>query len=111
MLIEGIVGVQKEAVLAASRSIVTVEEIVDRLPASGSNVEILPSWAVGAIVEAPGGARPSYAHGYYTRDNAFYREWDVISRDRERFLAWIDEQVLQQGPEIFAVQAGRLSWA
>ena len=98
VLIDGIVGVQKEAVLAATRSIVTVEEIVDRFPASTSNAVILPSWSVGAIVEVPGGARPSYAHGYYTRDNAFYLAWDAIARDRATFTAWIDEHVMSAVP-------------
>ena len=93
VLIEGIIGVQKEAVFAARRSIVTVEEIVDRLPVPGANAVVLPSWTVGAIVEAPFGARPSYAHGYYTRDNAFYVAWDAISRDRATFQAWMDEHV------------------
>lgn len=93
VFIEGIVGVQKEAVLAAGQSIVTVEEIVDAFP-STSNSVILPSWSVGAIVVAPGGARPSYAHGYYTRDNAFYVAWDAISRDRATFAAWIDTHVM-----------------
>lgn len=93
VLIEGIVGVQKEAVLAAARSIVTVEEVVHDLRAPGPNALILPGWTVDAIVVAPGGARPSYAHGYYDRDNAFYTEWDAISRDRDRFTAWLDEHV------------------
>ena len=93
VFIQGIVGVQKEAVLAAAQSIVTVEEIVDAFP-SASNSVILPSWSVGAIVEAPGGARPSYAHGYYTRDNAFYVAWDAIARDRATFQTWLDEHVM-----------------
>ncbi len=93
VLIEGIVGVQKEAVLAASRSIVTVEEIVDELPYRGGNAVILPSWTISAIAEAPGGARPSYAHGYYKRDNAFYVSWDAISRDRDTFQAWMQRHV------------------
>jgi glutaconate CoA-transferase subunit A len=88
----GITGVQKEAVLAAGRSIVTVEEIVPTLePRPGAVV--LPAWVVTAVCEAPGGAHPSYAHGYYDRDNAFYLAWDAISRDRERFTAWIDRHV------------------
>jgi glutaconate CoA-transferase subunit A len=88
----GITGVQKEAVLSATRSIVTVEEIVPQLePRPGAVV--LPSWVVTAVCEAPGGAHPSYAHGYNGRDNAFYREWDAISRDRERFTAWIDRHI------------------
>jgi glutaconate CoA-transferase, subunit A len=95
VLITGIVGVQKEAVLAASRAIVTVEEVVDDLGTEGSNAMVLPSWTVHAIVVAPGGARPSYAHGYYHRDNAFYTEWDAIARDRDRFRRWIDEHVMR----------------
>src|SRR6266852_6356946 len=76
VMIEGIIGVQKEVVLAAKQAIVTVEEIADDLRAPGPNATILPSWTVSAIVAAPGGARPSYAHGYYGRDNAFYTAWD-----------------------------------
>ncbi len=94
VLISGIVGVQKEAVLAAQRAIVTVEEVVDELETAGTNAVVLPSWTVHAIVVAPGGARPSYAHGYYQRNNAFYTAWDEIARDRNRFLAWIDEEVM-----------------
>jgi glutaconate CoA-transferase subunit A len=89
----GITGVQKETVLASARSIVTVEEVVDRLePRPGAVV--IPSWVISAVAPAPGGAHPSYAHGYYERDNEFYVRWDEISRDRERFAAWIDEHVL-----------------
>jgi glutaconate CoA-transferase subunit A len=89
----GIVGVQKEIALASSRSLVTVEEIVDELdPRPGAVV--LPSWAVTAVAEAPRGAHPSYAHGYYDRDNAFYQRWDEISRDRDSFQAWMEENVL-----------------
>lgn len=96
VLIEGIVGVQKEAALAATRAIVTVEEVVDDLRPASPNSVVLPSWAVDAVVEAPGGAKPSYAHGYYGRDNAFYTAWDAVARDRETFLAWMDEHVLQR---------------
>ena len=93
VLVAGIIGVQKEAVLSAARSIVTVEEIVDDLGTTGTNAIVLPSWAVTAVAVAPGGARPSYAHGYYARDNAFYTAWDAIARDRDRFRTWIDEHV------------------
>jgi len=96
VLLNGIIGVQKEAVLAASRSVVTVEEIVDTFERPGLNGVILPSWAVGAIAVVPGGARPSYAHGYYVRDNAFYVAWDAISRDREAFQAWMKQHVLDR---------------
>jgi glutaconate CoA-transferase subunit A len=94
VLVTGIVGVQKEAVLAAQRSIATVEEIVDDLGTTGTNAVVLPSWVLSAVALAPGGARPSYAHGYYDRDNAFYTAWDAIARERETFRAWIDAHVM-----------------
>ena len=97
VLISGIVGVQKEAVLAAGSAIVTVEEIVEDLQTEGTNAVVLPSWTINAIVHAPGGARPSYAHGYYQRDNTFYTRWDAISRDRESFRQWIDHNVRRVG--------------
>lgn len=88
----GLVGVQKEAVLAAGRSLVTVEEVVDELePVAGQMV--LPSWAVTAVAEVPGGAHPSYAQGYSERDNAYYTHWDAIGRDRDAFLAWVRDEV------------------
>jgi glutaconate CoA-transferase subunit A len=88
----GIVGIQKEAVLGARRALVTVEEIVDELePVPGAIV--LPGWAVTAVAEAPGGSHPSYAHGYSERDNDYYREWDAISRDRDRFTGWLEDLV------------------
>jgi glutaconate CoA-transferase, subunit A len=88
----GITGVQKEAVLAAKRSLVTVEEIVPELdPRPGAVV--LPTWVVTAVAPVPGGAHPSYAQDYYERDNAYYHAWDAISRDRDTFIAWLDEHV------------------
>jgi glutaconate CoA-transferase, subunit A len=93
----GITGVQKEAVLAAKTSIVTVEEIVDELAPHAPNWVILPGWTVTAVVLAPGGSHPSYAMGYSGRDNAFYKAWDAISRDRDRFLAWMNDHVLESG--------------
>jgi glutaconate CoA-transferase, subunit A len=95
VLIEGIVGVQKEAALAARRAVVTVEEVVDDFGPRSSNAVILPAWTLSAVVAAPNGARPSYAHGYYSRDNAFYIAWDEISRERETFLAWMKDNVLR----------------
>jgi len=102
VLLEGIVGVQKEVVLAAKRSIVTVEEIVEDFGPRSFNAVILPAWTIGAVVKVPGGAYPSYAQGYYKRDNAFYISWDKIARERETFLAWMKANVLEQGPEVFA---------
>jgi glutaconate CoA-transferase subunit A len=88
----GITGVQKEAVLAAQRSLVTVEEVVDTLdPRPGAIV--LPTWAVTYVAEAPGGAYPSYAQGYSERDNDYYIAWDEISRDREAFGGWLQAAV------------------
>lgn len=94
VLLWGIVGVQKEAALAARSCIVTVEEIVDELEAP-PNACILPSWVVTAICEVPGGASPSYAHGYYERDNAAYIEWDTIAKDRDTFTSWMRANVLE----------------
>ncbi|MFZ4718733.1 MAG: CoA transferase subunit A [Ilumatobacteraceae bacterium] len=88
----GIVGVQKEAVLAAHRSIVTVEEIVDRLDPMPNSM-VLPSWVVTAVCEVPGGAHPSFAMGYTVRDNAFYKAWDGIAKERDAFNAWIERHV------------------
>jgi glutaconate CoA-transferase, subunit A len=89
----GIIGVQKEIALASTRSLVTVEEVVNDLePRPGAIV--LPTWAVTAVAEAPHGAHPSYAHDYYARDNGFYQRWDEISRERESFLEWMQEHVI-----------------
>ena len=94
VLIYGIIGIQKEAALAAKRVIVTVEEIVDDLHAP-VNACVLPAWVVSCVCEVPGGAHPSYAHGYYARDNGFYIAWDSIARERDSFLAWMDTHVLR----------------
>jgi glutaconate CoA-transferase, subunit A len=90
----GIVGVQKEAVLAARRAIVTVEEIVTRLEAP-RNAVVIPRWAVEAICVVKGGAFPSYAHGYYSRDERFYRDWEDIARERASFTRWMEQHVMQ----------------
>jgi glutaconate CoA-transferase subunit A len=94
VLIRGLVGVQKETVLASKRSIVTVEEIVDSLEAP-PNAVVLPYWVVSAVCEVKGGAFPSYAAGYYSRNNAFYKQWDNVARDRETFRAWIQRHVME----------------
>jgi glutaconate CoA-transferase subunit A len=105
VLVRGIVGVQKEAVLAARRSLVTVEEIVDAFKDPGPNGVVLPSWTVGAIAVVPGGAHPSYAHGYYARDNAFYVAWDTIARDRELFRQWMQENIHAVGSDVYRTRA------
>jgi glutaconate CoA-transferase subunit A len=89
----GIPGVQKEAVLAASRSLVTVERVVDEIEPRPGGI-VIPGWVIDVVAEAPGGSLPSYSHGITDRDNEFYRFWDRLSRDREAFTAWMTEHVL-----------------
>ena len=108
VLLEGIIGVQKEAALAAKRAVVTVEEVVDDFSGVHPNACILPHWTLSAVAVVRGGAHPSYTHGYYGRDNAAYLEWDAIAADRERFLAWMQAHVLQAAPADFARRAAEL---
>jgi glutaconate CoA-transferase subunit A len=93
VLIQGIVGAQKEAGLAAKTLLVTVERMVDSLDAA-MNAIVLPHWVVAGIAVVPNGAYPSYAHGHYSRDNSFYLAWDEIARDRASFTAWLHRHVL-----------------
>ena len=89
----GISGIQKEAVLSARRAIATVEEVVDELEPHPFQI-VLPAVVFDAVAVEPKGAHPSYADGYYDRDNTFYEAWDPISRDRDEFRAWMEEHVL-----------------
>ena len=89
----GIPGVQKEAILASQRSLVTVERIVDRLEPRPGGI-VIPNWVITAVAEAPGGSRPSYSLGITDRDNDFYKFWDKMSRDRDQFTDWMNENVL-----------------
>ena len=89
----GISGIQKEAALSAKRVIVTVEEIVEDFEPRPFQI-VLPAVAINAIAVEPGGSHPSYADGYYDRDNSFYEAWDGVSRDRERFGEWMGRHVL-----------------
>src|SRR5690606_39574996 len=98
----GLIGLPKGAVLAARRAVVTVVEVFEHSAVFHPNACVLPHWTIAAIAVVPGGAHPSYAHGYYDRDNRAYREWDRIAADRERFSAWMEAHVLQAGPEVFA---------
>ena len=88
----GLAGVQKEAVLAARRAVVTVEEIVDELTDRPQAV-VLPSWTISYVARVPNGAHPSYAAGYTERDNDYYQAWDPISRDRETFTTWLEDNI------------------
>ncbi len=90
----GLIGSQKEVAFAARRRIVVVEEIVDEaVIRSDPNRTIIPGLIVDAVVHEPFGAHPSYAQGYYDRDNQFYLEWDRISRNHEQVVAWLEEWV------------------
>jgi glutaconate CoA-transferase, subunit A len=90
----GLTGCQKEAAFAAARVIVVVEELVgEEVVRADPNRTLIPGIKVDAVVVCPRGAHPSYAQGYYDRDNRFYLEWDAISRDPQRLVAWLDEWV------------------
>ena len=91
--LHGIVGAQREAALAATTLLVTVEEIVEALPPAMNGI-VLPHWVITAVAHCPDGAYPSYAHGFYARDNAFYQRWDTIARERDTFEAWMQRHVL-----------------
>lgn len=108
VLIEGIIGIQKEAVLAARRAVVTVEEVVDDFAGLHPNLTILPSWTIAAISVVPGGSHPSYTHGYFARDNAAYLEWDEIAADRDRFREWMQKNVIEASPDDFARRVAHL---
>lgn len=108
VLVEGIIGIQKEAALAARRAVVTVEEVVDNFDDLHPNLTVLPSWSVTAISVVPGGAHPSYAHGYYVRDNASYLEWDEIAADRDRFSDWMQKNVIEKSADDFAARVEHL---
>jgi glutaconate CoA-transferase subunit A len=90
----GVLGCQKEAAFAAERVIVVVEELVDSdVIRRDPNRTVIPGLIVDAVVVEPKACHPSYAQGYYDRDNRFYLEWDEIARDAERLDAWLDEWV------------------
>jgi glutaconate CoA-transferase subunit A len=108
VLVEGIIGIQKEAVLSARRAVVTVEEVVDSFEDLHPNLTVLPAWTVTAISVVPGGSHPSYTHGYYDRDNAAYLEWDEIAADRDRFREWMQQNVIDKSADDFAGRVAHL---
>ncbi len=90
----GLYGVQKEAAFAAKRVIVVVEEIVDeKVVRADPNRTLIPGIIVDAVVCEPWGAHPSYAQGYYDRDNDFYVEWEDISREEPVLNKWLEDFV------------------
>ncbi len=101
IMIEGIIGVQKEVVLASKKVVVTVEEVVDEFKEPHPNLCILPAWTVTAVSHVPGGAHPSYTHGLYKRDNLFYQQWNEIAVSRESFMNWMEVNVLNKDASVF----------
>ena len=94
----GLLGCQKEVAFASKRTIVVVEEIVDEnVIRRDPNRTVIPGAVVDAVVEEPLGCHPSFAQGYYDRDNAFYLEWDRIARAPESLEAWLKEWVYDLG--------------
>ena len=90
----GLLGIQKEVAFAAKQLVVIAEEIVDEETIRRDpNRTLIPGLIVDAVVHEPYGAHPSYAQGYYDRDNAFYLGWDKISRDQAQTEAWLQEWV------------------
>ena len=90
----GLLGVQKEAAFASKRVIVVVEEIVDEsVIRADPNRTLIPGLIVDAVVVEPWGAHPSYAQGYYDRDNEFYIAWEPVSRDPEALARYLDRFV------------------
>jgi glutaconate CoA-transferase subunit A len=105
----GLLGVQKEAAFASQRVIVVVEELVDEsVIRADPNRTLIPGMIVDAVVVEPWGAHPSYAQGYYDRDNDFYVNWEPISRDVEKLKAYLDDFVhgVRDRAEYMAKQPG-----
>jgi glutaconate CoA-transferase subunit A len=91
----GIIGEQKEAAFASRHVILTTEEIVDEaIIRSDPNRTLIPGFIVDAVCQVPYCAHPSYTQGYYDRDNAFYLEWDEISKSHQALQSYLDEWVL-----------------
>jgi glutaconate CoA-transferase subunit A len=90
----GLLGCQKEAAFAAKRVVVVCEELVDgSVVRRDPNRTVIPGVVVDAVVEQPFSCHPSFAQGYYDRDNAFYLKWDEVAREPETFEAWLKEWV------------------
>jgi glutaconate CoA-transferase subunit A len=109
----GLLGCQKEAAFAADRVIVVCEELVDEtVVRRDPNRTVIPGLIVDAVVVEPKGCHPSYAQGYYDRDNRFYLEWDAIARDPASLDAWLDEWVYGlESPAEYVEKLGAERWA
>ncbi|MGW6585604.1 CoA transferase subunit A [Streptomyces globisporus] len=109
----GLTGVQAEAVYAAEKAVVVVEELVaDAVIRADPNRTLVPAHAVDAVVVCPRGAHPSFAQGYYDRDNAFYRAWSAISKDPARLRGWLEEWVYGTADHAaYVAKLGEEVWA
>ena len=105
----GLLGMQKEVAFASRHVVVVVEEIVEEaIVRHDPNRTLIPGLVVDAVVHEPYGAHPSYVQGYYDRDNAFYLQWDSISRDRETTEMWLQEWVYElEGRAAYLEKLGR----
>ncbi|XMN05673.1 CoA transferase subunit A [Streptomyces griseobrunneus] len=109
----GLTGIQAEAVYAADMAVVVVEELVaDEVVRADPNRTLVPAHAVDAVVVCPRGAHPSFAQGYYDRDNAFYRAWSAISKDPVRLREWLAEWVYGTADHAeYVAKLGEEFWA
>lgn len=109
----GLTGIQAEAVYAAKKAVVVVEELVaDEVVRADPNRTLVPAHAVDAVVVCPRGAHPSFAQGYYDRDNAFYRAWSAISKDPVRLREWLEEWVYGTADHAaYVAKLGEEFWA
>jgi glutaconate CoA-transferase subunit A len=109
----GLLGCQKEAAFAARRVIVVCEEVVDEsVIRRDPNRTAIPGVVVDAVVHEPFACHPSFAQGYYDRDNAFYLEWDRIARDPEILEAWMRDWIYDLGSHRdYVEKRGDASWA
>jgi glutaconate CoA-transferase subunit A len=109
----GLLGCQKEAAFAADRVIVVCEELVDEAAIRRDpNRTVIPGLIVDAVVVEPRACHPSYAQGYYDRDNRFYLDWDAIAREPDTLESWLEEWVygLQSHAE-YVEKVGPQRWA
>ena len=109
----GLLGCQKEAAFAADRVIVVVEELVDEaVIRRDPNRTVIPGLIVDAVVVEPKACHPSYAQGYYDRDNRFYLDWDAIAREPAPLDQWLDEWVYGLGSHAeYVEKLGSERWA
>jgi glutaconate CoA-transferase, subunit A len=109
----GLLGCQKEAAFAATRVIVVCEELVDEsVIRRDPNRTVIPGLIVDAVVVQPRACHPSYAQGYYDRDNRFYLDWDAVARDPAVLDAWLKEWVHDLGSHAeYVEKLGAERWA